>query len=232
MVPARRGQDGRRGPLALPPLGWPTAVILPGTKHTAADLRWLRDRGLDAAILDLAYHGTAVVGICGGYQMLGRSIRDPLGVESPAGERLPGLGLLAVSTEFEEAKTTRQVSGEALAGPGFLSGAAGKQVTGYEIHMGHSEPDGEPGRSVFRLAGGDAVDGAVDASGRIWGTYLHGVFDNEGFRRAWLRSLGWVGTEGAMDLAARREADYDRLAASVRRSLDMARLRRIVGLPG
>jgi len=211
-------------------LGRPAAVILPGTKHTAADLAWMRERGLDAAVLDLARAGTAVVGLCGGYQMLGRSIRDPLGVESPPGTDLPGLGLLPVRTEFGEAKTTRQASAACLSGPGFWAAAAGTAVVGYEIHMGRTEPDGGDARPAFRLADRDGVDGAVDASGRVWGTYLHGVFDGEAFRRSWLRSLGWAGAGGSLDLAARRRADYDRLAASVRRSVDMDRLRRIAGL--
>lgn len=211
-------------------LGRPAAVILPGTKHTLSDLGWLRSQGLDARIVDLARQGAAVVGICGGYQMLGRSIADPLGVESPAGAGLPGLGLLPLVTEFAAAKTTHQAKGRVLPGPGFLSAVAGMQVAGYEIHMGQSEWVNDRVRPLFRLTHREALDGAVDASGRIWGTYLHGLFDNTDFRRAWLKSLGWSPPDREVDMATIREAEYDRLAAAVRSSLDMPRLRRIAGL--
>jgi adenosylcobyric acid synthase len=214
-------------------LGQPHAVILPGTKHTLSDLGWLRSRGLDRRIVDLVWQGAAIVGICGGYQMLGQSISDPLGVESPAGAQCAGLNLLPVATEFAAAKATHQVRAEPLPGPGFLATVAGTKVTGYEIHMGHSQRMGEDARPLFRVTrrSGQPVelfDGAVDAIGRIWGTYLHGLFDNTEFRRAWLRSLGWSPPNQEVNLAAVRQASYDRLAAAVRSSLDMGRLRRIV----
>jgi adenosylcobyric acid synthase len=165
--------------------------------------------------------------------MLGQSISDPLGVESPAGAQCAGLNLLPVATEFAAAKATHQVRAEPLPGPGFLATVAGTKVTGYEIHMGHSQRMGEDARPLFRVTrrSGQPVelfDGAVDAIGRIWGTYLHGLFDNTEFRRAWLRSLGWSPPNQEVNLAAVRQASYDRLAAAVRSSLDMGRLRRIV----
>ena len=228
-------------------LGQPAAVILPGTKHTVADLDWLRSQGLDARIADLAWQGTAVVGICGGYQMLGRSISDPSGVESLGGAQSAGLDLLPVTTDFAAAKETHQVQAKALAGPGFLSTTAGTEVAGYEIHMGRSQGIGNGAHPLFRLTHRSgrrvrSLDGAIDAAGRVWGTYLHGIFDNTPFRRAWLRSLGWspprreADHEDLADLAARvelgaiRQAAYDRLAASVRSSLDMDRLRAVVGM--
>jgi len=213
-------------------LGRPDAVILPGTKHTIADLEWLRDKGLDGRILDLARRGVAVVGICGGYQMLGRRIVDASGVESPEGAACDGLGLLPVATEFAAAKETHQVQAEVLSGPGFLAAAAGAAVAGYEIHMGSSGLTGSGACPLFRLTqrGGrpaDALDGAVDAAGRVWGSYLHGLFDNTGFRRAWLRSLGWSPPGQEIDVLSIRQAAYDRLAAAVRASLDMDRVRRM-----
>ena len=211
-------------------LGQPAAIILPGTKHTLSDLRWLREQRLDVRIIDLARDGTAVVGICGGYQMLGQTIADRLGVESQGGEKLPGLGLLPLRTEFAAAKTTHQAQAEALPGPGFLALAAGLAVSGYEIHMGHSERVGDGAQPLFKFTHREALDGAVDAAGRVWGTYLHGVFDNTAFRRAWLRSLGWSPPERDVDLAAIRQAEYDRLAAAVRTSLDMAQVRKMVGV--
>jgi adenosylcobyric acid synthase len=211
-------------------LGKPAAVILPGTKHTLSDLRWLREQGLDLRIVDLAREGAGVVGICGGYQMLGATITDRLGVESPDGEQQPGLGLLPLRTEFATAKTTHQAQAEVLSGPGFPDLAAGIPVKGYEIHMGHSELAGEGARPLFKFAHRPAVDGAVDAAGRVWGTYLHGLFDNTAFRRAWLQSLGWLPPERDVDLGAIRQSEYDRLAAAVRSSLDMAQLRKIAGV--
>jgi len=216
-------------------LGQPTAIILPGTKHTIADLAWLRSQGLDKAILELVRQGVAIAGICGGYQMLGRSIADPLGVEAAAGEHVPGLSLLPLTTEFATVKATHQVQAEVLPGPGFFFTAAGLPVTGYEIHMGRSQIMDDSAMPAFRLTmrSGqpvDALDGAVEAAGRVWGTYLHGLFDNTSFRRAWLRSLGWSSPEQEIDLTAIRQAAYDRLAAAVRAGLNMDLLRRIVGI--
>ena len=133
-------------------LGRPHAVILHGTKSTLADLAWLRAEGFAEAICELATQGTAVVGICGGYQMLGRVIRDSSHVESPGGEA-PGLGLLPVETHFETAKATFQVRARILGGPGWIGTAAGQEVEGYEIHMGLTN-GGRPWLEVNRRNGG------------------------------------------------------------------------------
>ena len=230
-------------------LGHPTAIILPGTKHTIADLAWLRSQGLDRRIADLAWQGAAVVGICGGYQMLGKSISDSSGVESPGGAQSPGLDLLPVTTEFAAAKATHQVQAEVCPGSGFLGTISGEKITAYEIHMGHTQGASGDTHPLFRLTqrSGQSVnslDGAIDAAGRVWGTYLHGLFDNTSFRRAWLQSLGWsrpipdsdladrADPADPTDLAAVRQAAYERLAASVRSSLDMDHIRAIVGIEG
>ncbi len=211
-------------------LGHPQAVILPGTKSTITDLLWLRRVGLARAICELAENGIPVVGICGGYQMLGRTISDPSGVESAEGQ-VEGLGLLPVDTVFEAVKATYQARARIETGRGFFAEIEGQEVEGYEIHMGHSR-GGEP---AFRLlARGsqlvDAPDGAVDKRGRVFGTYLHGLFDNPNLRRAWLRSLGWDAAFSGLSMAEVREREYDRLAQQVRESLDMERVYRIVGL--
>jgi len=182
------------------------AIILPGTKATVDDLAWLRARGLAETILasDLP-----VVGICGGFQMLGQRILDPDGVESLQTEAA-GLGLLPVETCFAGEKTTIQVTGVTVAGEHALEG--------YQIHMGRTNGDCQP---FARLADG-SFDGAVQ--GRCWGTYLHGVFHNAEFRRAWLASLGLADSEqSARD-------PYDRLAGVLAGSLDMPALQRIAGL--
>lgn len=211
-------------------LGRPQAVILPGTKSTVADLLWLRRVGLAEAICGLAQNGVPVVGICGGYQMLGHTISDPSGVESAA-RQVQGLGLLPVETTFETAKATYQVRARIETERGFFAEVKGQEIEGYEIHMGRSQ-GGEP---AFRLlARGsqpvDALDGAVDARGQVFGTYLHGLFDNPNLRQAWLRSLGWEAAFSGLSMAQVREREYDRLAQQVRESLDMERIYRIAGL--
>jgi adenosylcobyric acid synthase len=211
-------------------LGHPQAVVLPGTKSTIADLLWLRRMGLARAICELAQNGIPVVGICGGYQMLGRTISDPNGVESAEGQ-VEGLGLLPIDTIFSTVKATYQAQARIETKRGFFAEIEGQEVKGYEIHMGHSR-GGEP---AFRLlARGDqpvdASDGAVDERGRVFGTYLHGLFDNPNLRRAWLRSLGWDAAFSGLRMVEVREREYDRLAQEVRGSLDMERIHQIVGL--
>lgn len=198
-------------------LEYPDAVILPGTKNTVEDLRWIYARGLAGAIARLARAGVPVAGICGGYQMLGREVHDVQGIESTPGIT-PGLGLLPITTRFEPQKRTELVTGTAWGAP----------VSGYEIHMGRSEYIG-PATTLVTLSDG-RTDGAI--VGEVWGTYLHGIFENAAFRRRWLnrlrerRGLPPLPEDGAT--ASPREAALDRLAAHVRRHLDMDRLRAIL----
>jgi adenosylcobyric acid synthase len=216
-------------------LGRPEAVILPGSKSTAADLAWLRAQGLAAAIQSLAAGGTAVVGICGGYQMLGRVIRDPDAVES-AVEEVEGLSLLPVETTFAGDKATSQTRARVMGGPAWLASLEGQTVDGYEIHAGRTVGS-SPWLSIEERRGVSAggSDGAVSADGRVWGTYLHGLFHNAAFRRAWVRSLQGAGTpsDAASGDAGGSEQDrgaasgLDRLADAVQASLDMDRLKEI-----
>ncbi len=204
-------------------LGRPAAVLLPGTKSTLADLAWLRRQGLAEAIRAYAGAGGAVVGVCGGYQMLGQAIADPQRVESEQ-ERMDGLGLLPIHTTFEAEKATHQATARLRpGGPGWLAGLAGQVLTGYEIHMGRT-PSPAPWLEIVQR-GGEAVqaaDGAAAPDGRVWGCYLHGLFENDVFRRAWLGSLGWAGAAAA---AADAPGDpFDRLADAVERALDLPKL--------
>jgi len=198
-------------------LDYPDAVILPGTKNTVEDLRWLYARGLAGAVDRLARAGVPVVGICGGYQMLGHEVRDESGVESAAGVT-PGLALLPVVTSFEPEKETTRSSGTALGTP----------VEGYEIHMGKSSY--LHGAEPFATLGGGRWDGAIQ--GELWGTYLHGIFDNGAFRRRWLnrlrerRGLPPLPEDGPA--IEPREAALNRLADHVRRHLAMDRLQEIL----
>jgi len=168
-------------------------IVIPGSKNTIEDLEYIRQSGMAEAIARHASEGAEVVGICGGYQMLGRSIADPDGVE--AGGKVEGLGLLAVTTRLATTKTTQWVEGESLD----IELQRNLPIRGYWIHMGqttrygarccfHVRPiSGEAGQ----FGGGKdvAFDGAVNETGLIWGTYVHGVFDLPGFRRAWINRI-------------------------------------------
>ena len=206
-------------------LGRPHAVIVPGTKSTIADLVWLRARGLDVAIERLARDGVAIAGICGGFQMLGQTLRDPEQVESSV-PVMPGLGLLPVETVFAPAKITQQVSAQVIAETGWLKSVRAQNLEGYEIHMGRTV-GGQPWLKILPPGQEARLDGAVSPDGKIWGCYLHGLFANAGFRRAWLGSL----TDGIKQTAdtglaipGNLDAALDKLADAVEASLDMERL--------
>ena len=209
--------------------GCPDLAVLPGTKATAADLGWLRERGLDRAIEAHVADGGAVLGICGGLQMLGERLVDEDGVEAAPGTALPGLGLLPIETRFSAGKTTRRASGEVAASEGPWERVAGLPVEGYEIHMGESAATREGAvRPLLRLGG--EPDGAISSDGRVAGTYLHGLLHNDGLRAALLRALGRTGARAEAREDERREEAFDRLAATVREHLDMRRVRELVGL--
>lgn len=183
-------------------------IILPGSKSTRGDLAYLRAQGWD---IDIAAHirrGGHVLGICGGYQMLGQMVRDPDGIEGPAGET-PGLGHLDIVTTMTPDKHLTRVVGQHV--------ATGAQVSGYEIHIGRSEGAARA-RPFARVGGQD--EGAVSADGRIMGTYLHGLFQADAFRADFLRQLGvQVGqTDG---YGARVEAALDALAAHIEAHMDV-----------
>lgn len=211
-------------------LGQPQAVILPGTKSTLPDLLWLRAQDLDRAIEQAAARGAAVVGICGGYQMLGRRIYDPAHVES-AVEDVVGLGLLPIETTFAADKATYQSRATIRSDAGWLAEASGQAVSGYEIHMGRTEGS-TPWLAIDRRGGEhvDVLDGSISPDGAIWGCYLHGLFENDGLRRAWLRSLGWQSDGHGEGSAARLEQSFDLLADTLEASIDMPRLDEIIGL--
>ncbi len=208
-------------------------IILPGSKTTVGDLQHLRRSGLGAAVVAANQRGVPVLGICGGYQMLGRRLLDPLGIES-ADPVSDGLDLLPVDTTFAPAKATQRVKARVLASPGFFSLAEGAAVEGYEIHMGQSLVDGRAALLVSECGGVEvsAEDGAVSVDGLVAGTYVHGLFDRPGLRR---RLLAWLAERkgerlGESAPAFDRQRAYDRLADVVRVSLDMRLIYGLVGL--
>ncbi len=212
-------------------LGRPDLVILPGSKSTVADLRYLQETGLARAITALARTGTPVIGVCGGYQMLGERILDPEGVES-AQQETAGLGLLPAVTTFAAQKRTVKVRARVLPATGPFGQAAGEEISAYEIHMGATKQAGEP---MFQLQeGGETVrDGCVAESGLVMGSYLHGLFENESLRRSlvnWLAERRGIPVPRGDGAVAGREAEYDRLADTLRRHIDLEALLRIMEL--
>lgn len=233
------------------------AVILPGSKNTLEDLEFLRRTGLADAIVAYYKSGGTVIGICGGYQMLGLAVRDPFGVESKLRE-VPGLGLLEMDTEMFPEKVTSQVEASLLresecffvARTGSSSNAAeelfvggenkGPRLCGYEIHMGQSVARGScvPLFQIKRREGQtvQVTDGLIGMDGRVWGTYIHGIFDNDGFRKDFLKGLyirsGKSGASfsGGFTYQHWKDEQYDLLADHVRSYTDVAGIYKSLGL--
>lgn len=193
-------------------------IILPGSKSVRDDLAWLRDQGWDTAIRRHLRYGGKLIGICGGFQMLGRAIHDPHAIESDAGTSI-GLGLLDMETRLEREKQLRNVTGTLA-----LDDA---DVTGYEIHAGVTV-GAALARAAIRFD--DRTDGAVSTDGQVLGTYVHGLFESSS---ACAALLAWAGLPASVapDYAARRAADIDRIADAVEAHLDTPRLRRLLGIP-
>lgn len=212
-------------------LGSPDLVIIPGTKSTIADLIYLRQQGLASAIINLAKSGTPVIGICGGYQMLGKSIHDPAGVESKQGS-ITGLGLLDVTTIFKHDKTTTQVKAQLATNKGLLRALQNTRITGYEIHMGQTtNQDSEPVFQIVATPQGSAnyFDGAINHSGSVVGTYLHGIFHNTEFTQRLLNNLRQLrGIPPAPATTINLQQAYDKLADIIRQNLDMRLVYKIV----
>ena len=211
----------------------PDMIILPGTKNTMEDLQWMRQSGMEAAVLKQAAKGKIIFGICGGYQMLGETLSDPYGIE--AGGTMKGMGLLPMDTVFENEKTRTRVSGTFTQVEGELRELSGVQLEGYEIHMGVTSLK-DTARSLTTIQD-HAVsqerkcDGAYEKN--IYGTYVHGVFDREEVAKAVIRALGrrkGIDTEEitGMDFQEFKETQYDLLAAELRKHLNMETIYRIL----
>ena len=198
-------------------LGTPDVVILPGTKNTIDDLLWLRQCGLEAAVLKLAAQGTPVLGVCGGYQMLGHTVSDPEQVEAAGVTEISGLGLLDMDTEFRGEKVQTQTQGVFHGVEGLLSPLNGLAYEGYEIHMGRSR------QQMPALSGG----------GNVYGSYVHGIFDAPGITDTILKAL--CARKGVsfdalatFDACGYKERQYDLLADVVRGGLDMSFVYRVL----
>lgn len=214
-------------------LGRPDLIVIPGSKNSIDDMLFLHESGMAQSILDLHAQGVPVMGVCGGFQMLGKTIRDPHGVESDIAE-VAGLGLLDMeSTLLREKRTVRSsvvLADRQDGGP--LRGMSGMRLSGYEIHMGKTS-----GPALARPLGhfeDGAPEGAASQDGSAFGTYLHGIFDNMSFTTALLNNL--AAARGYPPLPAQaggdyedfREREYDRLADMVEEHIDMAVLQNII----
>ncbi len=191
-------------------------VILPGSKSTIGDLAFLRAQGWDIDIAAHVRRGGHVLGLCGGYQMLGQTIADPDGIEGPSGT-VDGLGLLDIATVMSADKSTRLVQG--------IHSATGAPIEGYEIHLGRSE-GGDCVRPIVTIEG--RPDGASSADGRVQGTYVHGLFTGDAFRKAWLANLGIASTlayESQIESALEALADHLEAHLDIEAMLAIARSR-------
>lgn len=204
-------------------------IVLPGTKNTIEDLTDLRNRGMDAAIIRHARQGGMVIGVCGGYQMLGQRLSDPQHVESRVPE-ISGLGLLDMEVVFEAEKRTVQACGVVDASVDWLAPHSGLMIDGYEIHAGQNVfgPEAKPWLSI-----GGHVDGVCNAGGNVLGSYLHGLFDDGqlfGAIAAHIRAKkGLTAAAGApVTMDQFREREFDRIAGIVRASVDMEAVYRII----
>lgn len=193
----------------------PDLIILPGTKNTISDLIWLRECGLEAAIMKHVSKDKPLIGICGGYQMLGLTLKDPYKVEN--GGEISGLGLLACETIFEKKKTTVRVEGKLEEVSGIFSGLSNTEFEGYEIHMG----DTTNNRNIVN-------------KGNVYGTYIHGIFDKDVVSRIIVEAL--LANKGlsidnvkTFDIKEYKETQYDILAEELRKSLDMDYIYKVIG---
>jgi len=212
----------------------PDMVILPGTKNTISDLKWLRQQGLEAAILRLAAEGKVIFGLCGGFQMLGEEISDPFHMEG--GGRIAGMGLLPMDTCFEQEKIRTRVAGRTLNIEGILQNLSSVPVEGYEIHMGHTTL--HSGACPFcrltkSISGEEKTDGCQ--VGNVYGTYLHGIFDEGEMAGKLIHALGMakgidLKNTVPIDLKAYKQMQYDHLAQEIRMGLDIHGIYERMGL--
>ena len=222
---------------AVEDLGEPDVIMLPGSKNTTEDMLYLRKSGLGEKILAHAKAGKAVIGICGGYQMLGEVIRDPQHTESQNDEAA-GLGLLGMETVFASEKLTSQVVAQCQDLYFMGQSIFADNLQGYEIHMGHTAFTREADKHPFTVCQrrGKACasqEGTANAAGNVFGTYIHGVFDNDVFRRSVLNAIrhskGLEALANTRNVMAEKQQAYEHLADVVENALDMEKLYQIMG---
>lgn len=206
--------------LASPPGKRPDMIIIPGSKNTLADLAWIQKTKWDECLMRWAREGTMIAGICGGFQMMGELVADPLGIEGPPHDDR-GLGFFPIQTILGRYKTTRQVVGKGMEGPW-----KDQMISGYEQHMGETvilDMDDSPYRPLLAIE--DHTDGLMTSSAQIWGTYLHGVFHNAQFRHTIINQLGGQGvlTDSPFDVVINQWKEV------IAQHVDLSALLRLVG---
>ncbi len=214
----------------------PDMIIIPGTKNTIGDLKWLRQSGFEAEILKHAHKGTVIFGVCGGYQMLGKNLSDPYGVEE--GGDTAGIGLLDVQTIFAEKKRTIRVDGHFGKVQGVFANLSGKEFYGYEIHSGVTEFDENNALTQMQPIyeeGGVMAEGSqhVEDVMNVYGTYVHGIFDSEGVAAAVVEAL--LAKKGmssddikVINFDEYKKQQYDILADNIRKNIDMKKVYEIL----
>lgn len=211
----------------------PDMIILPGTKNTMEDLKWLRESGLETQILKQAAKGKVIFGICGGYQMLGMELSDPFNVES--GGTMAGMGLLPTKTVFEREKVRTRVSGNFNEVSGILAELSYVEFEGYEIHMGQTTYDfnEEELTTIDNVNGEDIIKNDGLYKDNVYGSYIHGIFDKEEVSKAIVESLCIhkgidYSSISTVDIEKYKEEQYDKLAEGIRNSLDMKAIYKIL----
>ena len=211
----------------------PDMIILPGTKNTMEDLKWLRESGLETQILKQAAKGKVIFGICGGYQMLGMELSDPFNVES--GGTMAGMGLLPTKTVFEKEKVRTRVSGNFNEVSGILAELSYVEFEGYEIHMGQTTYDfnEEELTTIDNVNGEDIIKNDGLYKDNVYGSYIHGIFDKEEVSKAIVESLCIhkgidYSSISTVDIEKYKEEQYDKLAEGIRNSLDMKAIYKIL----
>ena len=211
----------------------PDMIILPGTKNTMEDLKWLRESGLESQILKQAAKGKVIFGICGGYQMLGMELSDPFNVES--GGTMAGMGLLPTKTVFEKEKVRTRVSGNFNEVSGILAELSYVEFEGYEIHMGQTTYDfnEEELTTIDNVNGEDIIKNDGLYKDNVYGSYIHGIFDKEEVSKAIVESLCIhkgidYSSISTVDIEKYKEEQYDKLAEGIRNSLDMKAIYKIL----
>jgi len=208
-------------------IGDPDILILPGSKNTIEDLGFMKANGMNMLITMLQQKGKAIVGICGGFQMLGEKIEDPHGVEGKEGVSTYGLGLTDMRTVMDKEKVTTQVKGHITNNTGLLEGLEGFEIEGYEIHMGQSTGVDEKDTITMTENGAGGI-----SSANVMGTYIHGIFDNTDFTRGFLNNIrkkkGLDPVETDKSFKEHKEAEFAKLAAATREHLDMKKVYEIL----
>ena len=215
-------------------------IVLPGTKSTIADLKWLKENGLDKAVIKASDEGRVIFGICGGFQMLGLFVEDPEGIESADEKGEEGLGLLNIRTVMTSEKIRKQFEGKVENSSGAFKDLIGKDISGYEIHMGITKKVGTDRDGVY--------DGAVNhdlrtftsdetgyCKGNIYGTYIHGIFDKKEIAKCVIVSLcekagKKIDINELLNYHEYKEMQYDKLEKALRESLDIDKIYKIMGL--